>query len=486
MSNVYMDDEGIIWDRETVVYLNTYPNRQIDMLNNLDTAMLSLDILYNNITNVLHIKDKSTIRYIITIRYTHFTNDEDCITYVNNNLCKVSNNKSSDTTVNNTCNTTCDNNCDNNGLYDVVSDSKIQQCFTTRCAPEWLHVARCVVSDSGYNCACGRKNIKRLTYVCCKLNGNVLLIGACCIKYFVLETTVKQSSITKCTNCCNNCKRAFVTTTLKTLICNHDLTTKYCCSSCLQLLPKHSYELLPICVFCNCSVNRKERRKGYDKKCYEQEVKKLVDVTTLTCNDDKIKLFANLKFCHRSLHYRGWTFESIFNNILHNIKIWCESKDPTQINLVLELVPNNTNDNNNTRECLKQLLDCDDTMSLVLFHRYFKTVITEQQYSINLMLNGHNTNHSKLAMCEITNTHNNQYSNKTSNNINEQSSTQPSSSDISCTVVTFGKHINKTYKQVLKVDSGYCDWVLKTGNSSNCPRIGTLNHFYEWLKKYKT
>jgi len=92
-----------------------------------------------------------TIRHIVTIRYTYFCDDEECLNYIKDTL--------------------------NN------DDQQIDDYFTYECCSRWMHLCK-HKSCGGHVCACKQKNLEDLTYICCEDNGNILLIGSECIKHF--------------------------------------------------------------------------------------------------------------------------------------------------------------------------------------------------------------------------------------------------------------------------------------------------------------
>ena len=56
----------------------------------------------------------------------------------------------------------------------------------------------------------------------------------------------------------------------------------------------------------------------------------------------------------------------------------------------------------------------------------------------------------------------------------------PSADPLDDDLVTFGKHLGKTYTQVYASDPGYCEWVMQTvsqGESANAPALERLAHF---------
>jgi len=137
------------------------------------------------------------------------------------------------------------------------------------------HLATHDTINDNYNCVCTQLNIKKLTYVCCENNGNVLLSGSTCIGDYMKQDLIENSTITNNTKKCDLCNRTTqIADICKVRIaCGIYAGIKRCCTECLTWLQLNSqqYNILTDCVYCNLPIKGSQADNGYHQKCYEHD-----------------------------------------------------------------------------------------------------------------------------------------------------------------------------------------------------------------------
>ena len=229
-----------VYDSDVYTY-KSFEDKEIDMLMKPNDAYLILARLYKIIEDELRISGKNTnhIRRLITIRFTNFSNDDDWLDFVR-------------------------------GLYE--DQAEIEHYFSDY-VKQWQHLASSETDSDGHRCVCTQLKIKKLAYVCCKENGNVLLIGSTCINEYGFKEVIEDSDISKNSKTCNKCGNLFQNTNLFIVSLkegNGDkcLTKRYC-PTCYDSLEQSGVasEILKPCDYCGKPTDGRQRGNPRHSKC---------------------------------------------------------------------------------------------------------------------------------------------------------------------------------------------------------------------------